>query len=144
MFCEFRAVSSHCEGHPRGIGVPALAARRSRQPPRHVLCEPRPPVDEPYPPDPDRARLCEPLPGGAPRTPIRRGDLLEIQAREVGHADGHVAPLQGREEFFADPQCPFGLGLGKERDALVIQLQRMVDDVSEQVGSLIVGNTRTT
>jgi len=67
--------------------------------------------------------VCEPLTSGAPRTPIRRGDLLEIRAREVGHADGHVASLQGREEFFADPQCPFGLALGMERDALVIQLQ---------------------
>jgi hypothetical protein len=75
-------------------------------------------------------RLDEPLPGGPPRAPVRRGDLLEIQAWEVGHADGHVAPLQGGEEFFAGPQCPFGLGLGKERDALVIQLQWMVDDVS--------------
>ena len=65
-------------------------------------------------------RLGEPLPGGGPLTSIRRRDPLEIQAWEVGHADGHVAPLQGREEFFAGPQCPLGLGLGKERDALVI------------------------
>jgi len=57
----------------------------------------------------------------------------------VGHADGYVAPLQGREEFLARPQCAFGLGLGKERDALVIELQWMVDDVSKQVGTLTVG-----
>ena len=44
----------------------------------------------------------------------------------MGHADGHVAPLQGREEFLARPQCALRLGLGKKRDALVIELQRMV------------------
>lgn len=37
------------------------------------------------------------------------------------------------------PAVHVGLGLGKERDALVIELQWMVDGVSEQVGSLTAG-----
>src|SRR5580698_1972240 len=86
--------------------------------------------ERPARPSANQERLGEPLPGGGPLTSVRRRDPLEIQAREVGHADGHVAPLQGREEFLARPQCAFGLGLGKKRDALVIELQWMVDGVS--------------
>jgi len=59
-------------------------------------------------------RWDEPLPGGGPLPSIRRRDPLEIQAWKMGHADGHVTSLQGREEFLARPQCALGLGLGKE------------------------------
>jgi NAD(P)-dependent dehydrogenase (short-subunit alcohol dehydrogenase family) len=67
---------------------------------------------------------------------------LAITARRSDRLRALAERLQGREEFLACPQRSFGLGLGKERDALVIQLQWVVDDVSEQVGRLIVSGDR--
>src|SRR5712671_5564754 len=66
-------------------------------------------------------------------------DLLESQAREVIHADGCLFALHRVEYALSCTSGQRWIQVGEKRDRLIVELQRMLDDVAEEIRPVIAG-----